>query len=74
MTPYLTVAELAGVTGCAPQSYTAMCRRLKAMGWPHQPRNGQCPLVLRSVHDSILNGKAPAAVARTKRPNFEALA
>lgn len=71
-TPYLTRDELAALCDCAPTSYATMCKRLSSMGWPHQPRPGLPPLVLRAVHDEILRGAKPAAVAR-RRPNFNAL-
>ena len=54
---YLTREELAEALNCAPHSYATMVRRLRAMGWPHQPREGACPLVLRAVHDRILSGE-----------------
>lgn len=72
MSLYLTREELAQACECAATSYRTMERRLTAMGWPHQPRPGACPLVLRSVHDAILAGQQPAAAARA-RPNFAAL-
>lgn len=61
MTQYLSRDEIATVVGVAPHCYTAMCRRLREMGWPHQPRPGLPPLVLRSVHDKILTGQRRAA-------------
>ena len=50
-----------------------MEKRLKKWGHPFLARPGQCPLVLRSVHDSILAGTKPAAAAARARPNFDAL-
>ena len=60
---YLTPAELSAVCGVSETSYKAMCRRLAEMGWPHSPRPGRCPLVLRSVHDKILTGQRRTAAA-----------
>ncbi len=57
MSQYLNREELAELLDCAPQSYTTMVRRLRSMGWPHQPRDGAPPLVLRSIHDKILSGE-----------------
>ena len=70
---YLTRDELAQLLGCAPTSYATMARRLTALGIPHLVVPGQCPRVLRSVHDSILSGERPRPV-QAVQPNFEALA
>ena len=63
MGQYLTRDELSTLLNVAPQSYSAMCRRLREMGWPFQPRIGACPLVLRSVHDKILTGQRKSVPA-----------
>ncbi len=73
MSQYLSRDELAALLGCSPHSYATMAKRLRKLGWPHQPRPGACPVVLRAVHDEILSGQRPTP-ARLVRPNFEALA
>lgn len=69
---YLTRDQLAEWLGVKPSSYLAMTRRLDALGVPYSHLPGQCPRVLKSVHDALLRGEKVEAVA-TEGPRFDFL-
>jgi hypothetical protein len=65
---WLTPDEVAELTGLAPNSWKAQCRRLAAMGVPFTPNGVGRPLVERAV---VLTQKPKAKPA--KGPNWSAI-